>query len=362
MNKPNYNFYDVLWAPLRALAPKKILVMTVFLTIALGLYDIFAYLSFAIDGEKLSYIWQAYNLFPFFHIVLKSPFAKIIFGVGLFVSTIAIMIGMFCVSAMEVEKIRGNPFLSIRQSIKFGFKRINQIILAELAIVMFLLFVVILFWLFGLLGRIPFIGEWIVALFFVFPGFIVAIFSIFIFTVFQISVLLLPSVAASERKGEAFNAILETFSTIIRQPFRWVGYTAYAFVAAKLAGFVYAYASYRAVQFAVVSASMLGGGKVERLVRSGFSHLPVNSPIVESMLNVMPGVDWSFSITQWARGGTDQPAGYLMSVMLFIIFTSGVAYMLSVIATAQTSGFIAIRKIKDNYAIGDETPLFGEEE
>ncbi|MEA1980806.1 MAG: hypothetical protein U9N54_07520 [candidate division Zixibacteria bacterium] len=357
----NYDIYDVLWAPLRALSPKKIFTMTFFLIISLLIYDIFSYIAFAIDGEKLSIIWKVYDFFPFFHIILKSPLAKIVFGVGLFVCTIIVMIGLFSVSAMEIEKIRGNPFLSIKQSIKFGFQRLNQMLLAELAIVMFLLFVVILFWLFGLLGRIPIVGEWLVALFFLFPGFIVAIFAVFIFVVFQMSVILLPAVTAAERKGETFNSILETFSTIIRQPFRWVGYTAYSLVAAKLAGFVYAYTCYRAVQFSVLSASMLGGEKIERLTRSGFSHLPIDSSFVKYMFNIFPGFDFSFSLAQWSRGGTEQAAGYLMSIMLFLIFASVIGYMFSVIATAQASGFVAIRKIKDNYKIGDEKPLFAEQ-
>lgn len=357
-NNLNYNIYDVLWAPLRALSPKKIFTMTFFLIIALLVYDLFAYIAFAIDGEKLSFIWKAYDFFPFFHIVLKSPLAKIVFGVGLFASTIIVMIGLFSVSAMEIEKIRGNPFLSIKQSIKFGFKRLNQMLLAELAIVMFLLFVVVLFWLFGLLGRIPVVGEWLIALFFLFPGFIVAIFAVFIFVVFQMSVILLPAVTAAERKGETFNSILETFSTIIRQPFRWVGYTFYSLVAAKLAGFVYAYTCYRAVQFSILSASMLGGDKIERLARSGFSHLPVDSSIVNYLFNIFPGFDFSFSLAQWARGGTDQAAGYLMALMLFLIFASVIGYIFAIIATAQASGFVAIRKIKDNYKIGDEPPMF----
>ena len=359
---PRYNFIDVLWAPVRALSPKRIFVMTFFLCVALIIFDVFSYAAYAVDREGVGFVWSAYGLLPPLAAGLGSAVAKTIYGAGLFLSILAVMLGLFAVSAIEIEKSRGNPFLSIRESIRFAFSRFTQILLSELAIVLFMLLLLIVFWLFGLIGRIPFVGEWIVALFFLFPGFIVAMVGIFIFVVFQVSVILLPAVAAADRHGETFNAILETFSTIIRQPFRWVGYTVYALVTSKLAGFVYAYACLRAVEFSVMAAAAGGGDKIERLFKSGLMHLPVNGTMAKHIFNIFPGIDWSFTLGHWMRGGTDQAAGYLMTVMLFLIFVSIIGYMLSVIATAQAQGYIAIRYFKDSYRIGDEKPLFYEEE
>ena len=359
---PSYNFIDVLWAPVRALSPKRIFVMTFFLCVALITYDIFTYLAYAVDRGGVGFVWSAYGLLPPLATGLGSLAAKIIYGAGLFLSILAVMLGFFAVSAIEIEKLRGNPFLSIRESVKFAFSRFTQILLSELAIVLFMVFLLVVFWLFGLIGRIPHVGEWVVAFFFLFPGFIVAMVGIFIFVVFQVSVILLPAVSAADRHGETFNAILETFSTLIRQPFRWVGYTVYALVTSKLAGFVYAYACLRAVEFSVAAATAGGGDKIERLFKSGLAHLPVNGSVAKGIFNVFPGIDWSFSLGHWMRGGTDQAAGYLMAVMLFLIFASIIGYMLSVIATAQARGYVAIRFIKDSHRIGDEKPLFYEEE
>jgi len=359
---PSYNFIDVLWAPVRALSPKRIFVMTFFLCVALVIFDIFTYLAYAVDREGVGFIWSAYGLLPPLATGLGSLVAKIIYGVGLFLSILTVMLGLFAVSAIEIEKLRGNPFLSIRESIRFAFSRFTQILLSELAIVLFMVFLLVVFWLFGLVGRVPYVGEWVVALFFLFPGFVVAMVGVFIFVVFQVSVILLPAVAAADRHGETFNAILETFSTVIRQPFRWVGYTAYSLITSKLAGFVYAYACLRAVEFSVIAATAGGGDKIERLFKSGLAHLPVNGRMAREVFNIFPGIDWSFSLHHWMRGGTDQAAGYLMTVMLFLIFASIIGYMLSVIATAQARGYVAIRYFKDSHRIGDEKPLFYEEE
>ena len=312
--------------------------MTFFLCVALITFDIFTYLAYAVDREGVGFIWSAYGLLPPLAVTLESLVAKIIYGAGLFLSILAVMLGLFAVSAIEIEKLRGNPFLSIRESIRFAFSRFTQILLSELAIVVFMVFLLAVFWLFGMVGRTPYVGEWVVAAFFLFPGFVVAMVGIFIFVVFQVSVILLPAVAAADRHGETFNAILETFSTIIRQPFRWLGYTVYSLVTSTLAGFVYAYACLRAVEFSVVAAT------------------------AREVFNIVPGVDWSFSLNHWMRGGTDQATGYLMMVMLFLIFASIIGYMLSVIATAQARGYVAIRYFKDSHRIADEQPLFYEEE
>jgi len=283
-------------------------------------------------------------------------------GVGLVVTLLAVMLGFFGVSAIEIEEVRGNRFFSFRQAMAFSFKRLGQIFLSELAVVLFLAFVVLLFFIFGLITRIPFLGEWLFAVFFVLPNFIIAFIVIVILTVLIVSLLLLPSVSAAERHGETFTSILETFSTVIRQPMRWLGYTAYGMVAAKLAGFVYAYFCYRAVQFVTLATSLGGGEKVKRLVYSALDHLPVKTDVVREVCNIFPGIDWSFSIARWLSGGSNTAAGYLMSFMLLVIFASVVGYMLTIIALSQARGYVIIRYIKDNYKITEEDPLFYKEE
>ncbi|HKK20194.1 MAG TPA: hypothetical protein VJ983_01895 [candidate division Zixibacteria bacterium] len=360
--QPSFNFKDVLWAPAKALSAKRILVMTLFLVAGLGIYDIFTYIALAIEGEKVGLIYSVYGLLPFYKFVYANTGAQIVAAIGIVLAVLSVMLGMFGVAAFEMETVRGNRFFPLLAAIKFSLRRFNQIFLSELAIVLFIILVIVLFAIFGFICRIPFIGDWLFALFFVIPGFIIAIFTVFIFAVFQISLVLLPAVAAAERKGEAFNAILETFSTIIRQPVRWIFYTAYGLVVAKLCSFVYAYFAYRSVQFIVWASSFGGGEKLELLVRSGLSHLPLRADLVRQTFNVFPGVDWSVSLTPLARGGAGSVPGDLMAFMLFIVFASIIGYFLSIVSTVQARTYIALRYIKDEYKISDEDPLFFEEE
>jgi hypothetical protein len=358
LQSPRYNFTDILSAPARAVSARRILVMTVFLLIGLMIYNAFTYLALAIAGERPGIIWDVYGLLPFMWFTLENSIARVIFYAGIALSGLSVMLGLFSVAIIEIEEIRGNRFLSARKAIAVGLRRFGQIFASELAIVLALVFLIGAGALLGLITRIPYLGEWIFGIFFVLPNFLVAMLAMLVVAVLSISVLLLPITAAAERHGQAFSAILETFSTIIRQPVRWFGYTVYSLVAAKIFGFVYAYAAYRAIQFLVWTASLGGGSIPVDLVRSGLAHLPVRSDVAQFVFTIFPGIDWGFTVARYTMTGGNNASSYLMAVMLFVCFTTIAAYMLSVIATAQARTYVALRFRKDNYAVDAEKPLF----
>ncbi|RKX28881.1 MAG: hypothetical protein DRP47_03165 [Candidatus Zixiibacteriota bacterium] len=356
------NFRDILAIPAQALSAKRILVMTFFLCVGLLVYDLFTYAALTIDGKSLEAYWALYGFLPLAWFKLSSFAAGALYGVGITLGILTVMLGLFGVSVIEIEQIRGNRFLSAFGAIKFSFQRLGQLFVSEISFAATLVVIAGFVLLLGLVTRIPFVGEWVFALTFLIPGFMVALLSILIVFVWILSIVLLPAVAASEQKKEAFNAILMTFSTVIRQPVRWLVYTAYGVVIAKLASFVYAYICFLAVYLFTWCASLSAGNKATNLVRAGLSHLPGNSDFVRETFQVFPGVDWSFSISRWMRSGSDDAVGYIMALMLFFIFASIVGYFLAIIATGQARSYAVIRFINDEYIIADEDPLFFVEE
>ncbi len=354
--KLHYNFVDVFKAPIEALSAKKILVMTIFLLLSLALYNIFTYASFYINGEKIKTIFSVYTFFPFYKVYFANIFAQIVFVAGSMASILMLMLGFYSVSIIEIESIRGNKFMKPEHAIKKAFGRFKQIFLAELGIVCFIAFIVFLFTLLGLVTRIPYIGEWIYALLFVIPNFLVAILTLFIIVVFIISIILLPAVTAAEKKGEAFQSILETFATIIRQPFRWGGYTLLALISGKFASFVYAYVCYRSVQFIAWTTSLSGGDQLILMVKKSLSLLPLKSDVTFYTFQAFPGIDFSFSLAKYAKYSSSSLAEYLMAFMIFIIFASIIGYFLTIIAVGQARGYAVIRYLKDGYKIENEEP------
>lgn len=354
---PQFSFRDVLWAPARALQAKQIALMTLSILAALFVHIIFTYSAYLIQGENIDTIYRAYGFFDFYPRGFDNSTASIVFYFGLAATVWVLMHGFFGVAAINIESIRGNRFFSLREAIMFTFQRMKQITLSEVAIILFVAFIILLFFLLGLIVRIPILGGLIYTLFFVIPNFVIALFTVFIIFVLILSVMLLPAVAAAERQGESFNVILETFSTIIRQPLRWIAYTAYSVAAAKLATFVYGYFCFRAVQFMVWSTSLGAGEKSEWLVKTGLSHLPVGSELVGQVCNIFPGVRWGFDIPSGIPG-FGQPPEYLMAIMLFVIFVSILGYGLAILAAGQARAYVALRYLKDGYKISEEKSLF----
>ena len=355
---PTYSFSDVAWAPARALSAKQIALMTVSLLGGLIAYNFFSYLALLIQGDSFSSVYSAFGFFSFEPGAYSGLIPKAVFWAGTCVALYVTMLGMFAVAAINIELIRGNRFFSGREAFRFTLARAGQLARAEIAILIFVLLIVFLFFLLGLIVRIPFLGEWFYAIFFVIPNFIVALFTVFIIFVVILSVILLPAVAAAERRGETFAVILETFSTIIRLPFRWGSYTAYTLVAAKLCCFVYAYFCYRAVQFMTAASSLGGGDKVPDLVKSGLANLPVRSELVWQITNVFPGVRWGFDIPSGSIWVSDSAAAHVVAFMLLVVFTTVLGYGLAIVAAGQARSYVVLKYFKDGYKLSDEEPLF----
>lgn len=357
-----YSTREVLVAPAKALTAKQITVMTLFVALALILYDLGLYLALAYEGAPASGLLQSYGLLPMFIPRFDSLIAQGLFGLGVFVGVFTLMVGFFAVSASQIEAIRGNHFMSAGQMVRFALRRTPQLLFAELAIIGLVLVIVGLFALLGLVSRVPAVGPWLYSVLFALPNFIIAMLTIFVIFVLTLTVFLTPAVAAADRTTESFGVIVETFSTILRQPVRWFGYTLYALVTAKLASWVYAYFAYRAVQFMVWSSGLGGGNEVYRTVSAGLSHLPIRSEPVRFLTTLFPGSSIGFSVPIGSPLLRDLAVGYLMAAMLFIILLSVVGYFFAVCAVAQARAFAVIRFAKDNYRLSDEKALFFEDE
>lgn len=360
--RPFYNILDAVQAPARGLSAKQIFLLTFALVAGLLVFDIFRYLAYLEQGENLGLVFDLYGFFPFDSPPHGRVLAQILFGTGIAGSVLCIMCGLLAVSIIHVEAIRGNAFLTARNALRFTRSRLRQLIASESAIVIFVGFIVLLFTLWGLIARIPVLGDLLFSIFFVIPGFVIALFTVFILFALALSVILLPAVAATERAGESFGVILETFSTIIRQPSRWIGYTAVAAVLSKVASFVYAYFAYRAIQFIVAASSVGGGEKIDRLVGSAAALLPLDSKLAQHVCNILPGIRWSFDIRSLSSGAGGGIATHLLSLMLFLIFASIVAYFLTSLAAAQVYTYVGMRKLRDSHDLTSEKPLFSQDE
>jgi hypothetical protein len=352
-----YNFRDLLRLPLAAFRFRLIAIMTVAILAAIAVFDLFTYLAVALSDNSVATVWSAYSIFPFAPLDLDSWLPLTIRAIGLFFSIITIMLGSVAVALFRIESARGNPFTSARQALTFAWERRGRLIWTMVAMLLMFAAVVFLFWLVGWLTRLPFVGEIQFTIFFAIPYFLIGLGAILLLALIMIAVPLLPAVVAAGKRSDTFTTFVETISAFLRQPARWVSYTLFSVVAAKLCSFVYAYAAYRAVQFVVWASSLSGGERVERLVRSGLSHLPVSSDVADFFFSLFPGCPVHVRVASMSLS-SQSTTSHLMSLMLLVIFTTIVAYFLVMITVGQAQTYIIIKRRKDDYCISDEPSIF----
>lgn len=358
-----YNLSGILQVPIRALRAKKIFVGALFLATSLVCVYLFTALAFWVDGGNSSSIPILFGLISIPVVGFPGFWGMAIIYVGLFMALLSVGLGLLAISAIDFEELRGNHFFSAGEAIKFSLGRIKQLFLSWLGIALFIGFIILLGFLVGLISHIPYVGPIIFSIFFFFPNFVIALFTVLVIFVFLLSFLVMPTAVAADLKNETFNSILESFSTIIRQPIRWTFYTLYSIITAKLAGFVFAYFAYRAVQLLIFSTRLGGGDKINGLISAGLSHLPLDSDPIFYTTHICSGLNFGIDFSQLGSATTDGSiAGYIMAISFGLVFLTIWGYMFSVIATGQSSAYAVIKKIRDGHLISDEKSQFYEEE
>ncbi|SYZ74219.1 conserved membrane hypothetical protein [Candidatus Zixiibacteriota bacterium] len=324
----------------KALRVKKIIIGSFFLILSFLIYILILNSVALIDSAD----WVPSALPSF--AVPQTVVSSIVFYLGLAVLILIVMDGMTAIAKFDYEEISGHRFYPMRSAMRFGFSRFKQLLMSEAAIILFLLFVILLGAAIGLLTRLPVLGDILFSVFFVFPNFVVAMLAVLVIFALAASIMIMPAAVAADKKGEAFNSIQETFSTIIRRPIHWTVLTIYSLIWAKIGGFVFAYFSYRAVQFIKFSTMLGGGEKTANLIGGGLSHLPLHSPPAYHTFSLFPGSRIGIHLDSLLSAGGTGWAGYLMALSLFLIFVLIWGYIFSVIATGQAYLFAYIRKIR----------------
>jgi len=358
-NDLHYNWRDIISVPGAALKPKKIFIASISLLAALVVYNIFSYLTLVIEGNSAASIFSNHGLLPNQLLQPEAVAGRLIYYMGILISAFVVLSGMTAVSIIDLENFRGNQFCGAIQAVKFARRRAKQLFTSLLTIGLFVAFIVLLGFIVGLITRIPYLGDLIYSVFFFFPNFIISLLTVVVIFVLMTGIIIMPSAVAADRAGETFNSILGTFSTVIRQPLRWIGYTLYSLVTAKIAGFVFAYFCFRSLQF-LRAVTMLGGGdNVSMLINSGVAHLPLNNKLISFTAGLFPGIDFTINFARLGGLPVNMDiASYIMAVSLFLVFLIIWGYIISIIATGQIYAYVIIRKIREGNTVTEEEPLF----
>jgi hypothetical protein len=358
MKKPfPHDIRAVLEAPGKALALKKIFSASVFLLLGYLIYVIFTYLALLYDSVSFEYIWQSYGVFPIKLFAFDASVATIIQFIGIGLTLLCLSLAIMANAVIHFEELRGDFFFSASSAIRFAFARTPTLMLGYFSLGAFVAFICLLAFLAGLIGRIPFIGELLIGVFYIVPIFLTLVFTVFIVFVSIAGVLLLPVIIAAQKEKEVFDSLLQLFSIIVKEPVRFIWYTAITCILAKIASFVMAYLFYRTIQFSRMILSLGGGQKIDNMFASAYAMLPMDSPILFFVTNIFPGIAFGFGFARWGYGEGQSVGAVLLAISLFLLFVVILGYTVSVLSAGLARGYAVIRRMKDDYLIIDEKPM-----
>ncbi|KPL02792.1 MAG: hypothetical protein AMJ90_04895 [candidate division Zixibacteria bacterium SM23_73_2] len=350
MFKPYFDIRDVFRAPRLALSGKKIMIQFFGLLIGYLGYMVFTYLSYLLSGISLSDVWESYKFLPLVDFTFANWYSWLVFLIGVVFFVFCWLLASAAVGKVTYEQLKGDEFYSAKDSLKF-LKKHGQTVLASplfligVAIILILGGIVI-----GLLGKIPYVGELGLGVFFGVPIFAVALVCVYVIFILVFSFFLAPAIVATT-KEDIFEIIVQLFSTIWNQPWRYFLYTGVVLVLAKIGAFVSGYFCYRAVQLINWSCGIFMGIKLVDITDEALSYINFPEWFFGLFTNVFPGIDFRFHLPETGWEGflswSESISAFLIGITLILVIFGVLSYALATLSTGQTITYIILRRKKD---------------
>ena len=160
-----------------------------------------------------------------------------------------------------------------------------------------------------------------------------------------------PAIVATT-KEDVFETIVQLFSSIWSQPWRYFIYTGLSGLLAKLGAFVFGYFCYRGVQLVNWSVGVLMKDKLSEIIEGALGYLTVPSSILYFFSNIFPGIRFAYLVPEpgWGAGlnWSREIAAFLIGITFILIVFVVISYALATFSVGQTLTYIIIRKKKDD--------------
>ncbi|HVP36202.1 MAG TPA: hypothetical protein VMT04_04330 [Terriglobales bacterium] len=351
MQKFYFDIRDIFRAPRLALSGKKIFLQTAGLVCGYAGFLVLTYIAHLLSNKRISDIWGTFGLFPVYDFSFSGFFPWLIFIIGCVFFISILLLSNAAVGKLTYEQLKGDEFYSTKDSFKFLKKNWKTVLLSPLSILALVIILLICGIIIGLLGKIPFVGELGLGVFYGIPIFVVALFTAYTLFVFFIALLMTPAIVATT-KEDVFETIVQLFSSIWSQPWRYFVYTGLAGVLAKLGAFVFGYFCFRGVQVANWSVGVLMKDKLSEITEGAFGYLTLPPWLLYFFSNLCPGIRFAYLVPEpgwgaglnWSKG----IAAFLIGITFILIIFTVISYALATFSVGQTLTYIIVRKKKDD--------------
>lgn len=351
MQKFYFNIRDIFRAPRMALSGKKLFIQASGLVCGYLGFLILTYIAHLLSDRRLSEIWGSFGFFPVHDFSFSGFLAWLAFIIGCLFFICIFLLSNAAVGKITYEQLKGDEFYSTKDSFKFLKKNWKTVLLSPLSILALVIILLICGIIIGLLGKIPYVGELGLGIFYGVPIFVVALFTAYTLFIFFIALFMTPAIVATT-KEDVFETIVQLFSSIWSQPWRYFVYTGLSGLLAKLGAFVFGYFCFRGVQLVNWSIGVLMKDKLSEIIDGALGYLTVPSSILYFFSNIFPGIRFVYLVPEpgWGAGlnWSKEIAAFLIGITFVLIIFVVISYALATLSVGQTLTYIILRKKKDD--------------
>ena len=367
-----FDVRDIFRAPRLALSGKKIIILMQANLVGYAVYWVLNYLGAAAHGMAFSDSWAAYGLYPcVLSLDSLSGIACVLYWVGVAFWFYAISLGATAVSRVTYKQLKGDEFYSGGDAWSYVKKHWHPVVFSSISLGLILVFLFFLAAIFGLVGKIPYVGEFL----FVLPYllyFFGSVFTIYTGIVFLVALVYTPAIVGTYEE-DTMGTVWHNFSITWGQPWRIILYHG-ALVPVLVLGayfFSHAWISGYGLINAVFSHEWLMGSKLLNIV--GWATQAVHPGALCSLLGntcsiciaCCAGCGSLLTSSGVALSATELVAAFILAVFLFLLIVSVVSYTMTVLSVGETLMFIIFKKRSDDDNLlerKDEEELDEEEE
>jgi len=352
MHQLRFDVRDIFKSPRFALSLQRIWIQFIGLVVGYLGYLFFTYLSFITAGVGFADGWKKYGLLPCIFSEASNWYSVVIYLVGLFWLIAVYLISATAVSRATYMLLKGNHFYTWTNAIRFALKKTASILLSPIAILVIILVVLAGGAVVGLLGKIPFVGEFGITIF-TFLWFFASLFVVFLVIIFVIAMIQTPAILAATN-DDAFEAVFQTFSLVWSQPWRLILYELVSAAMAAIGLLVLALLSKKAFIVMDRLFSNVMGPDFMNVSSQGMYLLNISLfhsiTWINSILGDMSGLVY-FSrefIPLQLPHGYQYVASYIFAFWMLIIGGLILSYGLACLNVGNTLSYIILRRKKDD--------------
>lgn len=358
MTALRFDFRDLLKSNRIALSVQRIWIQFIGLLVGYSVYLVITYLSFVVSGHNLGAMWSQMGLFPCLARVDSNWISWIIYLVGVIFLLFVYLLTSTAIARATYMLFKGNNFYTWREAFVFSFKKAWSILFSPIAVIVIIALIVGGGAIFALLGRIPYVGELGISIFYLLL-LIIGLLTVIVMLALAVALIYTPAVIATT-DDDAFEAVFQSFSLLWNQPWRLISYSLLVVVLTCLSFLGASFFLKNSIHVVDMVFSTVTGDKFINLVGQAYY---LSSSWVTDSLTWMRSLLGEFSSLFYFSNEYIQInlpsvlniSAHILSLMLVLMGAFVISYMLATFNVGNTITYLVLRRRNDGENLLERT-------